>query len=48
MTQYGFYVNTEICTGCKACMTACMDRNDLAGDEKIRKVYEFAGGDYTT
>ena len=47
MTQYGFYVNTEICTGCKACMTACMDRNDLAGDEKIRKVYEFAGGDYT-
>lgn len=25
MTQYGFYVNTEICAGCKACMTACFD-----------------------
>ena len=48
MTQYGFYVNTEICTGCKACMTACMDRNDLEDDEKIRKVYEFAGGSYAT
>ena len=20
MEQYGFYVNTDICTGCKACM----------------------------
>lgn len=49
MTQYGFYVNTRICTGCKACMTACMDRNDLAEEgEMIRKVYEFGGGDYTT
>lgn len=44
MTQYGFYANTDICTGCKACMTACMDRNNLEGEELIRKVYEFGGG----
>lgn len=48
MNQYGFYIDTNICIGCKACMTACMDRNDLQGDEKIRKVYEFGGGDWTT
>ena len=48
MTQYGFYVNTEICTGCKACMTACMDRNNLEGTEKIRKVFELGGGEFTT
>lgn len=47
MTQYGFYVNSDICTGCKACMTACMDRNNLQGDEKLRKVYEFGGGEFT-
>jgi|GEM_PF-159410 len=46
MTTYGFYVDTNICIGCKACMTACMDRNSLQGLEKIRKVYEFGGGDF--
>jgi len=46
--MYGFYVNTDICTGCKACMTACMDRNDLEVPAKYRKVYEFGGGDWTT
>jgi anaerobic dimethyl sulfoxide reductase subunit B (iron-sulfur subunit) len=44
MEQYGFYVNTEICTGCKACMTACFDRNNLEVPQKFRKVYEFGGG----
>lgn len=47
MAQYGFYVNTDICTGCKACMTACFDRNDLEVPEKFRKVYEFGGGEWT-
>ena len=46
--QYGFYVNTDICTGCKACMTSCFDRNDLEVPQKFRKVYEFGGGDWTT
>ena len=46
MEQYGFYVNTDICTGCKACMTACFDRNDLEVPNKFRKVYEFGGGEW--
>ncbi|MBQ3105931.1 MAG: dimethyl sulfoxide reductase [Eggerthellaceae bacterium] len=45
--MYGFYVNTDICTGCKACMTACMDRNNLEVPAKFRKVYEFGGGEWT-
>ena len=45
MEQYGFYVDTDICTGCKACMTACFDRNDLEVPQKFRKVYEFGGGE---
>ena len=47
MTQYGFYVNTDICIGCKACMTSCFDRNDLEAPEKFRKVWEFGGGEWT-
>lgn len=45
--MYGFYVNTDICTGCKACMTSCMDRNDLEVPAKFRKVFEFGGGEWT-
>lgn len=45
--KYGFFINADICTGCKACMTACMDRNDLQDDEKFRKVYEFVGGRFS-
>ncbi len=47
MEQYGFFVNTDICTGCKACMTSCFDRNDLEVPAKFRKVYEFGGGEWT-
>lgn len=47
MTKYGFFVNTDICTGCKACMTSCFDRNDLEVPQKFRKVYEFGGGEWT-
>ena len=45
--MYGFYVNTDICTGCKACMTSCMDRNNLEVPAKFRKVFEFGGGEWT-
>jgi anaerobic dimethyl sulfoxide reductase subunit B (iron-sulfur subunit) len=48
MEQYGFYINTDICTGCKACMTACFDRNNLEVPQKFRKVWEFGGGQWTT
>ena len=47
MSQYGFYINTDICTGCKACMTSCFDRNDLEVPQKFRKVYEFGGGSWS-
>jgi anaerobic dimethyl sulfoxide reductase subunit B (iron-sulfur subunit) len=47
MTQYGFYVNTDICIGCKACMTSCFDRNNLDVPQKFRKVWEFGGGDWS-
>jgi len=46
MDKYGFYVNTDICMGCKACMTACFDRNDLVVPQKFRKVWEFGGGSW--
>lgn len=48
MTQYGFYVNTDICIGCKACMTSCFDRNDLEVPQKFRTVFEFGGGAWET
>lgn len=48
MEQYGFFVNTDICTGCKACMTSCFDRNNLEAPQKFRKVYEFGGGQWET
>ncbi|MDR2035449.1 MAG: 4Fe-4S dicluster domain-containing protein [Coriobacteriales bacterium] len=47
MAHYGFYVNTDICIGCKACMTSCFDRNDLSVPQKFRKVWEFSGGEWT-
>jgi len=47
MAQYGFHINTDICMGCKACMTSCFDRNDLEVPQKFRRVYEYGGGDWT-
>ncbi|MDR2586772.1 MAG: 4Fe-4S dicluster domain-containing protein [Coriobacteriales bacterium] len=47
MTTYGFYVNTDICTGCKACMTSCFDRNNLEVPQKFRKVWEYGGGEWS-
>ena len=43
MDQFAFYINTDICIGCKACMTACFDRNNLEVPQKFRKVWEFSG-----
>ncbi|MDR2197797.1 MAG: 4Fe-4S binding protein [Coriobacteriales bacterium] len=48
MGPYGFYVNTDNCIGCKACMTACFDRNNLEAPQKFRKVWEFGGGEWTS
>lgn len=45
--QYGFYIDTKRCSGCKACLNACKDRQNLADGEKFRKVFEFAGGNWS-
>jgi anaerobic dimethyl sulfoxide reductase subunit B (iron-sulfur subunit) len=44
--QYGFYINVDDCTGCKTCMMACKDKNDLEVGLKYRKVIEYAGGSW--
>lgn len=45
--QLGFYHNTDICIGCKACIIACKDKNDLPLGEKYRRVYDYAGCDWS-
>lgn len=44
MGQKGFYYDSVVCTGCKACQIACKDKNDLKVGELFRKVYDFEGG----
>ncbi|QIZ78032.1 DMSO/selenate family reductase complex B subunit [Ferrimonas lipolytica] len=46
-TQYGFFIDTAKCTGCKTCHIACKDRKDLPLGIKWRRVYEFGGGQWT-
>jgi len=44
--QYGFYVNSAKCTGCKTCQLACKDYKDLHADVNFRRVYEYTGGNW--
>ena len=37
MGQKGFYLDSVICTGCKACQIACKDKNDLKVGELFRE-----------
>lgn len=46
MTQYGFYIDSTRCTGCKTCMLACKDYRNLPPEINFRRVYEYAGGDW--
>jgi anaerobic dimethyl sulfoxide reductase subunit B (iron-sulfur subunit) len=46
MTQYGFYHNSDICIGCKACIIACKDEKDLPVGEKYRRVFDYGGGSW--
>lgn len=44
--QLGFYLDISACIGCKACQTACKDKNDLPVDINWRKVIEYNGGSW--
>lgn len=46
MGQKGFFYNSQICTGCKACQIACKDKNDTEVGILYRKVYAFEGGTF--
>ena len=45
--QYGFFIDTTKCTGCKTCHVTCKDDNDLPLGVKWRRVYEYAGGNWS-
>lgn len=42
----GFYFNQDACSGCRACQTACKDRNDLMVGQLYRKVSTYQTGKY--
>ncbi|MEA7184341.1 4Fe-4S ferredoxin, partial [Salmonella enterica subsp. enterica serovar Virginia] len=44
MKQYGFYVDSSRCSGCKTCQVSCKDNKDLDVGPKLRRVYEYGGG----
>ena len=44
--KYGFFFNQTICTGCKACQTACKDKHDLPVGVSWRRVVEYTGGSW--
>lgn len=44
--QYGFFVNSQVCSGCKTCVIACKDRHNLEVGRNYRRVHEITGGDW--
>ena len=44
--QYGFYINSSVCAGCKSCQVACKDKHDLDVGIRWRRVYDISGGDW--
>lgn len=42
----GFYFNERACSGCRACQTACKDRNDLEVGQLFRHVRTFQTGTF--
>lgn len=46
MKQYGFYFDSQRCTGCKTCELACKDYKDLSPEVNFRRIYEYVGGDW--
>jgi anaerobic dimethyl sulfoxide reductase subunit B (iron-sulfur subunit) len=46
MRQYGFYIDTANCSGCKTCQIACQDKNDLEPGLLWRKILDIEGGEW--
>lgn len=46
MSQLAFYFDSNSCSGCKTCVIACKDKNNLAIGIRWRRVYEIAGGNW--
>lgn len=46
MTQYGFYVDANLCVGCMTCRVACKDVNNLGVNENFRMVKSYATGQF--
>lgn len=44
MAQYGFYVDTDKCSGCKTCQVACKETYGLSANNLFRRVYNYQGG----
>lgn len=42
-----FHIDLGACIGCKTCMVACIDKNDLPGGILFRRVSEYSGGGWT-
>lgn len=47
MQKPTFFLDIQICTGCKTCMIACKDKHNLPMGIRWRRVVEFTGGEWT-
>jgi anaerobic dimethyl sulfoxide reductase subunit B len=45
--QMAFYMNSSICSRCKACQIACVDQNNLQYDVRYRRILPYEGGSWT-
>ncbi|WP_159565668.1 DMSO/selenate family reductase complex B subunit [Budvicia diplopodorum] len=45
--QLGFFIDSSLCSGCKACQVACKDKNDLEVGRRFRRIYTVQGGGFT-
>lgn len=46
MEQYGFYIDSSKCTGCKTCQLSCKDNKNSDIGVNFRRIYEYAGGNW--
>ncbi|WP_313448732.1 DMSO/selenate family reductase complex B subunit [Atlantibacter hermannii] len=44
--QLGFFIDSSRCSGCKACLVACKDKNNLEPGRRFRRVYEVTSGGF--